>query len=372
MTMAQLLTGKRGPLILVEPGDTAYSIAENIAGDPERFPELVRVNPEKRTTMNGTFAELIPGERLAIPLTWAEFSRSKGVTAIAEEAMGYGDAGALLPLGWTTGDVEIANELARLWGATGDDLFVTWYEESGLRPHEVTKLGDLAPDGYHSYVYAGLIAGLSDVWDKAKNRRVFVIDESFGWPAGTWKKIVTQTPVATQLQAIAQIWDRLFKSYLRNETISQFAERQGVSVAAVIHALNFLPATVAGLKTRNSALTQAPHIFYTSNKGLDVNRDGKISLLDLDAHGKIKLAELAKSGLGQILMASRAAAKQPEKESLAAMFAPISSSWLSLTGKAPIVKIGYAPETRAAAGFGGVLLFLALVGGGYAYYRYGR
>lgn len=364
--MASLLTSPGGLLILVEPGDSPWSIAQALTGRGERFSELVRANPGKRTTAAGTFASLVPGERLRVPGTWVETLRARKVPTEKDDAAGLTagspDAGAL-PYGWTYTDFQIVRALARLWGATPDDLMVTWYEESGLQPHIVTRLGDQAPDGQQAYTYAGLIAGLADVWDAGKNRRVYVIDESLGWPKGTWLTVVEKTPIATQLQAIAQIWDKLFKAYLPGQTISSFADRMGVSVAAVIHALNFLPAYVKGLQSSEQAITQKPHVFYTSNAGLDVNKDGKITLADLDAHGQIKLAELEGSKLGALAQFARSPGGSSD---LTALWSPISSQWKNLTGKPIVTNVGYKDQ---GGGLFEIVLIAAALAAAYYYAR---
>jgi hypothetical protein len=349
-------------LVLVQRGDSAWKITAAILGNGSRWRELVTANPQKPTAMSGNFLTLVEGEKLHTPLSWPDLAAVHAPSGGDAAGLGTPDVGAL-PFGWSSNDLKIVSSLASVWGVAPEDLLVTWYEESGLQPHNITPLGSSAPDGRKNYEYAGLIAGLSSVWDANKNARVYVIDSSLGWPPGTWAKIVTQTPIATQLQAIAQIWDKLFKTYLHGETVGQFADRLGVSRAAVIHALNFLPARVAGLQSADAALTKDPENFYLSNAGpkfqnwgLDVNRDGKISLSDLDTHGRTKLAELEGSSLGPIVAEAKSA--QPPGD-LATLFAPISNEWQNLTGRAPVMTVGYSPQQLAASGGGGGLLLAA-------------
>lgn len=367
--------------ILIEGGDTPWGIAQALVGDGSRYEELIVANPEKRTTRAGNFVTLIAGEVLRLPLSWPEPKAAPeerfalGLSGKVPQAEGLplepphvpngADAGAL-PYGWTQDDVDIVSNLAKVWGANPDDLFVTWFEESGLQPRAVVPFGSgKAPDGGPTIEYAGIIAGLSSQFFQSQNARQYPIDQSMGWKPGTWKTIVTQTPLASQLQAIALIWDRLFKIYLKTETIGQFARRMGVSVAAVIHALNFLPARVPGLQSRDSAITKSTDkdpgtrtgSFYGDNSGLDMNGDGKITLADLDAHGQKKLAELKASNLGPIV----AAAQSEPKQGLAALFSPIAGVWQSLTGKPPTTNLGYqgaqaTPSAPSASSGGGALV----------------
>jgi nucleoid-associated protein YgaU len=55
---------------VVQPGDSASLIAEKVAHDGHRWPELVVANPLKPTTSEGNFQSLRPGETLALPPTW--------------------------------------------------------------------------------------------------------------------------------------------------------------------------------------------------------------------------------------------------------------------------------------------------------------
>lgn len=371
--------GPHGVRIVIEPGDSSYAIAQHFTGDAARALELIQANPDKARNVAGDFRTLIPGEKLNIPASWATSAEARGIgTSDAAGIEDSADAGAVLTAsGWTSSDAEIVQALADLWNVSVDDVLVTMYEESGLQPHQMTNVGSgTAPDGRPRYWYGGLIGGLAEQWNSALNRRVYVIDQSFGWPNGTWETIVTKTPIATQLQAIAQIWDKQFKAWIPGHlTLRQFADKMGVSPAAVIHAINFLPAYMGRIQTADSAIVKPgdPSGGYEGNAGpkfgpgwgLDVNKDGAISLRDLELHGQQKLAELEKSSVGSVLAAARGGPKPPD--ALAALFAPISNQWKSLTGKPPITTVGWN-EPR---GGGGAFLAIALaLGLGYAGWRY--
>lgn len=63
-----------------------------------------------------------------------------------------------------------------------------------------------------------------------------------------------------------------------------FLKPQTVSTPGVLYGLNFLPGRVKSNGTsENSVLTQSPEAYYTANKGLDFNKDGSITIGDLDA-----------------------------------------------------------------------------------------
>lgn len=369
---------------MIEPGDSPYAIAAQISGDGARWKELVEANPQKPRSVSGAFQTLLPGEVLCIPSSWISMADARGLdagaldTSIDDAAGLYDDSPdvGLLPLGWGEGDARIASALASLWNVSTDDVLVTMYEESGLQPHKMTDVGSkTAPDGRPMYWYGGLIGGLAETWGKdykGNVRRIYVIDETYGWPPGTWEKIVTTTPIATQMQAIAQIWDRQFKTMIPGKlTLRQFADKMGVSPAAVIHAINYVPAFMSRIQNADSPITKQgePGGYYEGNAGpkfpgwgLDVNQDGAVSLRDLELHGQQKLAELEKSSLGAILAEARSTPKPPE--SLAALFGPIRNQWTSITGKPPVTTVGWN-EPAASSGGGGLLFVAALLGGAY-------
>lgn len=358
--------GPGGVRIMIEPTDVSvYTIAQKMTGDGMRWRELVAANPQKARGVSGGFQTLTPGETICIPASWAESADAKGFEI--DDAAGFEDssdaAGSPLPLGWSQDDAKIVESLASLWNVSVDDVLVTLYEESGLQPHKMTDVGSsTAPDGRPKLWYGGLIGGLAEMWNGS--RRVYVIDESFKWAPGTWETIVTKTPIATQLQAIAQIWDKQFKTRIPGGlTLRQYSDRMGVTPAAVIHAINFLPAYVARLKSADDAIVKPgdPSGGYEGNKGLDVNKDGAISLRDLELHGLAKLSELEKSNLGPILAQARTSTRPPD--SLAALFAPISTQWKSLTGKPPVTTVGWNEPPSGAGGAGGALLAVGLAFG---------
>jgi hypothetical protein len=59
---------------VVQPGDNPSHIAKILVHDERRWRELVAANPKKRTTPDGNFASLMPGERLTLPDAWVSTS----------------------------------------------------------------------------------------------------------------------------------------------------------------------------------------------------------------------------------------------------------------------------------------------------------
>lgn len=375
--MARIVSGPKGPQVLIEPGDSCYSIAKDVAGNAERWPELIDANPGRELTELGTFANMIPGDRLYIPLDWIEYAKSKGMP-IAKEAAGLSsceDAGAILPNGFSNDDLRIVNAMGEAWGGTGDDLLSIWFQESGIQPHIYTPFGANQADGRPVYEYAGLIEGLASVWKNGV--RTYPIDQTMGWKPGTYLNIVRNQPIAVQLQAIAQIWDKTFKTWL-SEPIADRANRLGVSFSALAHALNFLPARVNGLKDADQPITKVTDkdpgtksgSFYGDNPGFDMNRDGAISLRDMDLYGEMKLASLKKSNLGALVAA--ADSLRSSKTSLASLWAPYTSDWENLTGKSPVTTVGYGARSKSG-GFADLMVLVALfILGGVVYYKWGR
>ena len=78
--------GSAGATYVVKPGDFPIKIAQRLVGDGNRWKELVAANsPPKKLAPNGTFAQLLPGEILKLPASWAASpsATSKGVTSNA-------------------------------------------------------------------------------------------------------------------------------------------------------------------------------------------------------------------------------------------------------------------------------------------------
>jgi hypothetical protein len=72
---------------VVQPGDSPSLIAKHVVHDDRRWRELVAANPKKRTTADGNFASLMPGERLTLPDSWIS-------TALARSSAPAGGAHA--------------------------------------------------------------------------------------------------------------------------------------------------------------------------------------------------------------------------------------------------------------------------------------
>jgi hypothetical protein len=65
----------KGVRIIVDPGDSPWTIARDMVGQPLRWPELVAANPGKKTTPAGSFVSLVPGEELYVPASWLAHAR---------------------------------------------------------------------------------------------------------------------------------------------------------------------------------------------------------------------------------------------------------------------------------------------------------
>lgn len=371
--MGKIVVGPKGPAVLIEPGDSCYSIAEDLTGDPDRWQELIDANPGRALSELGTFRDMIPGERLAVPLTWIEYAKSKGIEPspdvagfehIARERAAAGEV-VSLPLFWTNEDVKIVNAMGQLFGGSGDDVLVTFYQETAanMNPHVRTDFGGDAPDGRKMYEYGGLIGGLGSRWDGSK--RVYPLDQTMHWPDGTWLKIVKDSSLSVQLQAIAQIWDWVFKTYIKGETLADRARRLDVPIHALIHALNFLPARINGLTSADQSITKATDkdpgtrtgSFYGDNAIFDVNKDGVISLRDMANFGDTQMEAMLNGSRGTLLVAAREQRIVSPIGSLAVLWAPITGEWKDLTGKAPVTTVGYG---TSSGGFVNVGLLIAI------------
>lgn len=362
--MGKIVVGPKGPAVLIEPGDSCYSIAEELTGDPDRWQDLIDANPGRALSELGTFRDMIPGERLAVPLTWIEYAKSKGIDpspdvagfeAIARERAAAGEIPAL-PLFWTNNDVKIANAMGEAFGGNGDDVLVTFYQETAatMNPHIRTDFGAVMPDGRKAYEYGGLIAGLGSFWDAGE--RHYPLDQSMGWPKGTWLKIVKDASLPVQLQAIAQIWDHVFKTYIKGETIAQRAAKLGVPLHALIHSLNFLPARAGGAQTAEMPLTKSPENFYRDNVLFDVNKDGAITIRDMADFGETQMQAMANGSKGALLVAARTQRVVSPLVALGVLWEPITGEWTDLVGKPPVTTVGYTKT----AGFANLGLLIAI------------
>lgn len=347
--------GTRGEKIMIEPGDNPWKVAVECVADGRRWPELVAANPQKPRASSGNFVSLMPGEVLTLPGAWLQKMGGLPVTPVvmspgASEVGTLHDAGSVrptspprgeagasysLPYGWSESDLEIVVGMARGWKMPPEDLMAIWFSESGAQPRCRSVGAGCIPQGQDpppgKLVYYGLIMGAG----------IFV-DPTLGWKAGTWAHIVTQESIAVQLQAIAQFWDRLQKIYL-GESATARAERIGVSTASVIYALNFVPAYAKRATSPDSVLVKKGDGtgFYEANAGLDIDGDGAITMKDMEARVVDRRNALASGGAGRTLYLAVKDTAGGAVPSLATLWAPISSAWEDLTGKSPIVTVGF-------------------------------
>jgi len=342
-------TGDRGEKIMIEPGDNPWKIAVVCVGDGRRWPEFVEANPQKtRSETTGNFVSLMPGEVLRLPGSW--LAKMGGVPVVHPIIAPGGEVGSLhdagrssppeaaavssLPYGWSDSDLDIVVGMARGWKMPPEDLMAIWFSESGAQPRcrsvgfGCIPSGQPMPEGKLGYF--GLIMGA----DK-------FVSPTLGWAAGTWERIVVEKSVAVQLQAIAQFWDRLGKIYL-GESFADRAERIGVSPAAVMYALNFVPAYAKRATGPNSVLVKKGDGtgFYEANAGLDLDGDGAITMRDMEARVTERRNALASGGGGRVLYLAVRDAAGGSVPSLATLWAPITSTWQDLTGKNPVMTVG--------------------------------
>lgn len=369
--------GDRGEKLMIEPGDNPWKIAVQCVGDGRRWDELVAANPQKtRSETTGNFVSLMPGEVLRLPGAWLE--KMGGVSVVPVVVAPGGEVGSLhdagahpahdaglvsaLPYGWTSTDLDIVVGMARGWKMPPEDVMAIWFSESGAQPRCISVGSGCIPKGQPipegRLVYYGLIMGA----DK-------FVSPTLGWPAGTWEKIVTREPVAVQLQAIAQFWDRLAKIYL-GESVMDRAERIGVTPASVMYALNFVPAYAKRATSPESVLVRKGDGsgFYEANSGFDRDGDGAITMKDLEARVVQKRNELASGGGGRTLYLAVRDAASGSVPSLATLWAPIVGTWQDLTGKNPVMTVGLRSKNdgpmgpgERGAGFVETLAILAAV-----------
>lgn len=85
----------------------------------------------------------------------------------------------------------------------------------------------------------------------------------------------TSTSALKAMTPIQQL-DYVERFLLKNKAVAGFASSEHLS-GGQLYALVFLPA-----RAKRQVLTQAGEKFYNANKGLDLDKDGKISIQDLD------------------------------------------------------------------------------------------
>lgn len=377
--------GTRGEKIMIEPGDNPWKIAVECVADGRRWPELVAANPAKARSESGSFVTLMPGEVLTLPGTWLQKMGGLPVTPIAlpsgaAEVGTLHDAGSVrppslpraaeaagtysLPYGWSESDLEIVVGMARGWKMAPEDLMAIWFSESGAQPRcrsigaGCIPANQPLPEGYIHYF--GLIMGGATF-----------VDPTLGWKSGTWEHITQKESIAVQLQAIAQFWDKLQKIYL-GESATARAERIGVSTASVIYALNFVPAYAKRATSANSVLVKKGDIvggrdLYEDNKNLDLDHDGAITMKDMEARVVDRRNALASGGPGRTLYLAVKDTAGGSVPALATLWAPISGAWEDLTGKSPVMTVGFGgssgsmgPGSRGA-GFVETLVIAAAI-----------
>lgn len=362
--------GDRGEKLMIEPGDNPWKIAAACVADGRRWRELVEANPQKqRSDVTGSFVSLMPGEVLRLPGAWlvkmggvplAPIVHTGGEVGSLHDAGSLGssppapmhDAGAssTLPYGWIDSALDIVVGMARGWKMPPEDLMAIWFSESGAQPRcrsvgmGCIPTGQPMPEGKIGYY--GLIMGA----DK-------FVSPTLGWPAGTWERIVTKEAIAVQLQAIAQFWDKQQRGYL-GESATDRADRIGVSTAAVIYALNFVPAIAKHATGPNFVLVKPGSLIingrdvYNDNKGFDVDGDGAITMKDMEARVIQKRNELASSGAGRQLYLAVRDAAGGTVPSLATLWAPITGAWQDITGKNPVMTVGLQSGSDGSMGPG--------------------
>jgi hypothetical protein len=227
--------------------------------------------------------------------------------------------------GWTQADLNQAAALAGSYGAPIEDILAIWNSESGLYPRPDTSapasILHAADIGYY-----GLIMGNDG----------FVTQQA-GMPAGGWKNVVINSPIATQILAIKRFWDGGIRTWLKaaagqeDAVLRDRAAQLGITAAGLLYALNFVPAWASRMKTADAPMIRsadkgggdpnAPDSearYYKDNQGFDPTNKGYITLRDVD---------LRISKLRDVLYASAA-------KSLVAA-APASYTTPSTTAPAP-------------------------------------
>lgn len=176
-----------------------------------------------------------------------------------------------LPSGWDSSTVAKATALAVRFGMDPQDLLGLWNSESGL----FWRLDDSSPasiiNASHSGYY-GLIMGYDQFVTP-------VIGQS-------WSNLVRYGSLSDQLDAIAKFWDSVAANNLHGESIPSRAQKLGVSPAAVIYSLNFVPAYFANMQNADQPMVikdGGPDggAFYRDNPGFDTNGKGYITVRDI-------------------------------------------------------------------------------------------
>ena len=179
------------------------------------------------------------------------------------------------PYGWTASDVEKGIDLAYRFGAEPQDLFALWYHESaGLDPRIGPTFGN----------YYGLIGG----WDP------FIS----GIIGASWKDIVKTGTIAQQLNAI----EKVMRHHERQlgETFASRASRIGTTPAAMIYAMNFVPAYAMRIKNANDVLIGGNDAYYRQNPAFDTEKKGYISIRDLEEKIEKVKGMMARSNVASI------------------------------------------------------------------------
>lgn len=184
------------------------------------------------------------------------------------------------PFGWTASAVAHGVDLARKLKADPRDIFALWYHESGGLNPRVHPFGD----------YYGLIGG----------------SDSMVSPAiGTsWSNIVENGTIEQQIDAIAKLWGSLPNTWLGGESIDSRAAKIGTTPAAMIYALNFVPAYARNMQSADQVLVPGSDPYYAQNPAFDTNHKGYITIRDLENKIAAMRTQMAQSGTVGALYAS--------------------------------------------------------------------
>jgi hypothetical protein len=183
----------------------------------------------------------------------------------------------ILPYGWTASAVARGVELAQRFEADPRDVFALWYHESGGLNPRVHPFGD----------YYGLIGGSDSM-----------VSPNIGT---SWSNIVMNGSIEQQIDAIAKFWSVLERGL--GESYASRASRIGTTPAAMIYAMNFVPAYAKNVKDADGVLIAGSNPYYAQNPAFHTAK-GYISIRDLENKIAAMRTQMAKSAALGALYAS--------------------------------------------------------------------
>lgn len=211
-------------------------------------------------------------------------SRSAGA-ASSRKPLDVGTPPPPPPKAWKNSDYLSLNQAAQRLGMNSADLLLVLESESGLNPAAAYRDKDGFP----------IATGLNQL-TRVSNAVTGLTEEQ--------RQALVSQPVSVQIPIV----ERFFQN------IQWTKERRGYPNAATIYSINFAPGRLLSRGNRPETVlySKADGVNYELNKGLDVDKNGTITVKDLSDHlAKVSKRVSYKGALAALRLATEQPALSP-------------------------------------------------------------